>query len=507
MFDYLRRLARTGAAYTASSILSKLIAVALLPLYTRHLTPSDYGAAEVMVVAVIATSIVIRLGVIEALMRFYYFPGENREEVVRTGFASLFWTTTAGALIAWPFAEPISEALLDSSQPDLVRIAIGGLWIFTLYEYLVALFRLDERAKAYFAFTMANVLLAIPLTVWLVVVEDEGARGLLLGTYGGGVPFLAYLIWEQRRRLSLRIDFGMLRRMFRFGLPTMPAELSLYSLQFIDRILLVRLAGLAEAGLYALAVRFAQGVNVLVRGFQLAWPPLAYSVEDDAEAKRVYAIIVTWFTAICAFMVVGFWLLARWIVRLLAAPEFFESFEAIGLLATGVTLYALYLVLVVVLGRTGRTEFNLPATGIATAANVVLNLVLIPPLGIVGAGLALVGSYLIVLALMYLFTQRLFPVPYEWGRLALITGVAAALVAGGELLLPTDGFVGLASRTALWLAYPVILYLAGFLTAAERARARQVADRALALLGERGTSTQPGLEAVEAERRDEDARP
>ena len=507
MFDYLRRLATTGAAYTASSILSKLIAVALLPLYTRHLTPSDYGAAEVMVVGVIATSIVIRLGVIEALMRFYYLADEDRERVVKTGFASLFWTTTAGALIALPFAEPISEALLESSQPDLVRIAIGGLWIFTLYEYLVALFRLDERAKAYFAFTMANVLLAIPLTVWLVVGEGEGARGLLLGTYGAGLPFLAYLMWDQRRRLSLAIDAGILRRMFRFGLPTMPAELSLYSLQFIDRIILVRLAGLAEAGLYALAVRFAQGVNVLVRGFQLAWPPLAYSVEDDGEAKRVYALIVSWFTAVCAFMVVGFWLLARWIVRLLAAPEFYESFEAIGLLATGVTLYALYLVLVVILCRTGRTEFNLPATGIATAGNIVLNLVLIPPLGIVGAALALVGSYVIVLVLMYGFTQRLFRVPYEWGRLALLVGVAAALIAAGELLLPTEGIAGLAGRTGLWLTYPVILHLAGFLTPAERGRVRELADRALALLGERRAGREPGLEAVEAERRDEDARP
>src|SRR5215217_2123596 len=203
MFDYVRRLATTGAAYTASSVLSKLIAVALLPLYTRYLSPADYGAAEVMIVGVIATSIVIRLGVIEALMRFYYLSGEDRDEVVKTGFASLFWTTTVGALVALPFAEPISEALLDSSQPDLVRIAIGGLWIFTLYEYLVALFRLDERAKAYFVFTMANVLLAIPLTVWFVVHEEEGAQGLLLGQYLGGVPFLGYLIWEQRRRLAL----------------------------------------------------------------------------------------------------------------------------------------------------------------------------------------------------------------------------------------------------------------------------------------------------------------
>ena len=217
--------------------------------------------------------------------------------------------------------------------------------------------------------------------------------------------------------------------MTRFGLPTMPAELSLYSLNFIDRILIVRLAGLAEAGLYALAIKFAQGLNVIARGFQLAWPPLAYSITDDDEARRVYSLVFTYFAAVCAFAVAGLWLLARWIVDLLAAPEYFDSFEAIGLLSTGVALYALYLVLVVILGRTGRTEFNLPATIAGTVVNLVCNLVLIPPLGIVGAGIALVASYLVVLVLMYVLTQRLFPVPYEWGRLALLFGVTAATVA------------------------------------------------------------------------------
>ena len=79
--------------------------------------------------------------------------------------------------------------------------------------------------------------------------------------------------------------------MVRFGLPTMPAELSLYSLQFIDRIILVRYVGLAEAGLYALAFKFSQAIQVVVRGFQLAWPPLAYSIQDDEEARRTYAVV------------------------------------------------------------------------------------------------------------------------------------------------------------------------------------------------------------------------
>jgi len=472
---YLRRLATTGAAYTAASILSKLIAVALLPLYTRYLSPADYGAAEVMFAAVVSASIVVRLGAIEALLRFYYKDGEDPARVVATSFAALFWLATGAALLALPFAGPISKALLPDSAsdlaqsaPDLARISIGGLWVLTMFEYLLTLFRLEERSRAYFVTTILNVLVTIALTVVLVVGADEGARGLLLGSYASGAAFVLALIVVHRRRLSLLVDRPLLRRLMRFGLPTMPAELSLYMLNFVDRIILVRSAGLAEAGLYSLAVKFAQGVNVLVRGFQLAWPPLAYSIRDDGEARRAYAAVVTWFVVACAFVVTGMWLLSRWIVRAFAAPEFFGSYKAIGLIATGVTLYALYMVLVVILGRTGRTEFNFPATGAALAANVALNLVLIPPLGIVGAGIALVASYLVVLALMYAFTQRLFAVPYEWARLARIVLVSGTLVALGELLLPTSGAVGLLARAAVWLLYPLALLAGGFFSAGER---------------------------------------
>jgi O-antigen/teichoic acid export membrane protein len=474
MTGYLRRLATTGAAYTASSVISKLIAVALLPLYTRYLTPADYGAAEVLITGVIAASIVIRLGIIEALLRFYYQAGEDPSQVVKTAFASLLWTTTIGMALALPFAEPISRLLLDHSDPGLMRIAIVGLWVFTMFEFLTALFRIDERAKAYLAFTVANVLVTIPVTVWLVVGEDRGASGLLLGQYGTGAIFLVGLVIAQRHRLALVPDFGLLRRMLRWGLPTMPAELSLYSLNFIDRVLIVRLVGLGDAGLYSLSVKFAQAVNVLVKGFQLAWPPLAYSIQDDDEARRAYAVIVTWFVSVTTFFVAGLWLLSRWIVRALAAPEFFDSYKTIGLVSTGVMLYALYLVLVIILGRTGRTEFNFPATGAGTVVNIGLNLALLPSMGIVGAGVSLVASYAVVLVLMYVFTQRLFPVPYEWLRLGQAVGLAAVLVLAGELLLPTSGLAGLAGRTAFWCAYPLLLWGTGFLNEEEREAAGRV---------------------------------
>jgi len=515
---YLRRLATTGAAYTAASILSKLIAVALLPLYTRYLTKADYGAAEVIFAAVVSASIVIRFGLIEAVLRYYYKDDEDPARVVAGSFAALFWVSTVAALIALPFAGPIAEALLTgeaaevASPAELGRIAIGGLWVLTMVEYLLTLFRLEERARAYFVTTLLNVIAAIGLTVVLVVGRGEGARGLLLGSYVSGAVVALVLIALQWRRLSLRIDPPLLRRMTRFGLPTMPAELSLYLLNFVDRIVIVRSLGLAEAGLYSLAVKFAQAVNVLVRGFQLAWPPLAYSIRDDGEARRAYAAIVTWFVAGCAFVVTGMWLFSRWIARVLAAPEFFDSYEAIGLIATGVTLYALYMVLVVILGRTGRTEFNFPATAAALVANVALNVALVPPLGIVGAGLALVASYVIVVGLMYVFTQRLFPVPYEWARLARVLFVSAALVLLGELLLPTSGAPGLLLRILFWLAYPALLVASGFFTPEERTWLAHLRHPGELLASFRAAQARPAAvdgqipEVYEAERIDEDSR-
>jgi O-antigen/teichoic acid export membrane protein len=522
MSGYLRRLATTGAAYTAASILSKLIAVALLPLYTNHLGTGDYGAAEVLFAAVVSVSIIVRLGLIEALLRFFYADGEDPDKVVRSTFAGLFWMSSAGALILLPFAGPLSELLLDpstshnaisaTSAAGLTRIAIVGLWIATLYEYLLTLFRLEERARAYFLTTLANVLATIALTVVLVVGVGDGARGLLLGSYLTGAAFVLGLIAMQWRRLGLRFDPALMKRLLRFGLPTMPAEASLYLLNFVDRIIIVRYLGLPEAGLYSLAVKFAQAVNVLVRGFQLAWPPLAYSIRNDDEARRAYATVVTLFVAGCSFVVVGIWLYARWVVRALAAPKFFDSYEAIGLISAAVTLYALYMVMVVILGRTGRTEFNLPAAISALVVNVVLNLILVPAMGIVGAALALVASYLVVIVLMYVFTQRLFPVPYQWGRLARVVLTAAGLVGIGEALVPTSGLLGFLVRGILIAAYPVLLWVTGFFTDGEKVWIARLREPGRVLAGIAALRAQPAAvdgqipETYEAERMNDDSR-
>jgi O-antigen/teichoic acid export membrane protein len=261
--------------------------------------------------------------------------------------------------------------------------------------------------------------------------------------------------------------------MLRYGLPIVPAEAAVFALNVIDRAYLLRSESAAAAGLFALAVKLATVVIVAVRAFGLAWPPLAYSVSDDDEARRLYAAVTTWYVAVIGLVVLALALLARWIVDLLAAPKFAGAYEAVGWVALGWGLYGLALLLVTVAGRARITTRSAPAAFGGLAANVVALLVLVPPLGIAGAGIALCVAYVVTLAVLHLLTRGLFHVPFEWGRLVqatVVLGVAALL---GELLLPAAGAVGLASRIALVAAVPVVLWSTGFLRPEERRALRQ----------------------------------
>jgi len=478
VLGYLKRLVTTGAAYQFGDIVAKGIALVTIPLYTRHVSPAGYGAANSLLTAVILASIFLRVGVGEAFIRFYFDDDDRlrRDRIARTATATVAWTTSIAALLAVVFADPLSRLILGYRDPLLLDCAVVGLWSFTNLEMAYAQLRVDERARAYVFASGANVALTVIFTVSLVVVGDEGARGLLLGNFGASAVVVLGLWWVLRRRFSLRVRWSDLRAMLRFGLPTVPADASVYALQVADRFYLYRGYSHAAAGNYSVALQFATVVFVIVRGFQYAWPPLAYSISSDAEAARLYSLVTTYFVLATGVVVAAVALLGRWIVRLLAAPEYFGAHAALPWLALAWTLYGLYQVMIVITGRARATSRNLPAAGAGLAVNVALLFALVPGsgfgLGIAGAGIALCGAYVAMLLVMHLLTRRLFAVRFQWLRLALLTAILAGVAVSGELLLPASGFDGLALRILWTLWIPALLLATRFFGAEERARAR-----------------------------------
>ena len=251
--------------------------------------------------------------------------------------------------------------------------------------------------------------------------------------------------------------------MNRFGIPLVPAALALIAMNLGDRFFLNHFAGIEEVGRYEIGVRIASAMVLLITAFRTAWPAFAYSIEDDAEAKRTYAYVLTYLVALASWLALALGLLSPWLVRLLATPEYYEGGRVVALLAFGGVAYAAYIVMAIGVGRTKRTQFNWVITGGAALVSVALNLLLVPDHGMIGSAIAAATAYTAMFLGMTWYAQRVYPTPYQWRRVLTAAGAAVALTVAGKLL-----DVPLAAALALVAAYPLALLLLGFFLPEER---------------------------------------
>jgi len=470
MDSIVKRLASSGMAFQASSLLAGLLALFTLPLYTRSLTAAEFGYAETLLTLVILTSILLRAGLGEAFIRHWHEAGSEaaRSHLVRTTTGFVLISSTLALVVGFLLAEPLSQLILGTSDATLMSAGVFGIWAFTNLEMAYALLRVSDRRRAYLIASSTNVILTVSLTVTLVVFLDEGARGYVLGNYvASSVVLVGLWIFVLREHIGIPRGPLLLGPLLRYGAPTIPADAAVFLLNVVDRAYLLRADSPSAAGLYSVAVKLATAVIILVRAFQLAWPPLAYSIVDDERARQAYARVTTAYMIVSSLLVAGFTLLGAWLVRLLTAPSFFSANEALPWLALGWALYGLYLVLVTIAGRAKVTVRTLPAAAAGLIVNVGLLIWLVPPLGVVGAAISLCVAYVAMLVVLFLLTRKVFTVPFEWRKIIPLIVIVAALSVLGNELLPSDGIAALLERSLLLAAIAAALLLARVVTVGE----------------------------------------
>ncbi len=468
----VKRLGRHTAVYGLGGLVSRILAVLLLPLYTHYLGPKGFGKIETIVALTTVLVIVLRFGISTAFFRFYFDTKDEAQRVlvVRTSFWFTMTMATAGLVVGAVLATPIAHALKLGDDPWLVRAAFVGLWAQMNYEQLTSLFRVEERSTQFVLASVANVLITVGITVLLVVGLHKGPTGAVVGNFVGTLCVYLVLLGYRRYQLGLEFSRDLFRQMNRFGMPLVPSALALWAINFIDRIFIAQYKGQAEVGVYSVAVRISSAIVFLMIAFRLAWPAFAYSIDDDREARRTYSFVLTYLLFVCSWVSLALGVLAPWLVEVLArGPGFHRAGDAVALLAFASTAYAGYTVVAIGIGRARQTQFNWVVSGLAAVVNVVMNLILIPPYGMIGAAISTAAAYLALFLGMVLNAHRVYPVAYQWRRVAILFGAALGLTVLGSVLdVPLGVAIGLIA------AYPLVLLPLGFYLPAERSRLRRL---------------------------------
>jgi len=471
LFQKIRELSKHLAIYGSGDVAIQALNFLLLPLYVNYLSKADYGVLALLASVEATVKLFFRWGVDGAFMRFWY---DCEDERARQRLASTLFFFLLGAngillvlsLIASPF---ISERLLQSSGNTLAlqlillnTFAIG----FTFIPFHVL--RIQGRAREFSGLTLARSASTLVLRLILVIGAGMGVMGVVLAD----VIVTAILLTIMLRWFALlvRPTFSrpVLRQALAFGLPRIPHGFAMQLMAVGDRFVLARYVSVQDIGLYSMGVSFGLIEKIVLGAFEYAWAPFYYATAREPDAARVFSTVTTYGIAVLALMTAGLSAIATDLLQVVTHGQYVAAADIVTWTAVGVFFYGVYLLTSIGLNITAKTAYYPITTAIGAGLNIGLNFVLIPQVGILGAAWANGAAYAVQAALAFRFSQRFYPVGYEYGRIsrAVIAATVAFLIA--NKLPPMPALLGIAVRgTAVVVIMSSLLWVTGFFNADE----------------------------------------
>lgn len=369
-------------------------------------------------------------------------------------------------------ARGLTALLFGHDQPvsTLVILAAADVWLGSFAFVPLNLLRIQERPGLFSSFAVARHATNTALKV-LLVTQGWGVAGVLWSDLVATGLFALLLAPTLFRNASRHFSWPLLRECLRFGAPKVPHGLMVQAQNLADRKILDLFVSRAEVGVYQMGYTFGQGVKFALSAFEPAWQPFVYSQLKSPDAPRTISRVVTYAWAGFATLALGVAVFGRELLILMTPknPAFQAAAPLIPPVALAYLFHGAFLLTSIGIGVRKEARYYPIITTLTAATNIAANFALIPRYGMLGAAWATVASYALMAALGLMFSQRLYPIPFEWPRLTRVAG--AALVAFVlSLFAPTALGPALATKAVALLAFPALLVASGFLTPGERER-------------------------------------
>lgn len=433
-----RQFFKDSVIYGFSSILTRGVILLLLPLYTRVLSPVDYGIIDVILVLTNLINLTIALEISQGLAR--YFP-EVKSKSERIGYASTaLWFTVAVytlfAALALPSATTLSYWILDSPEyRSIFQISVFAIWSNGIFYLTQNQLRWELKPKLYATTSIISTFVLTGTSVILVLGIDLGVIGVIYGQFAGSITGAALALFFTRESYNLIFDWNKWKQMVRFSLPLVPSSLGVFVSLYIDRIIIKEFMSLRDLGIFGVGYRIASIVSIVMVGFQGALTPLIYTYHHDPRTPQELARIFRYFVAIALLIFVTVSIFTQELLILFTNPEYYAAGSVLPLLTLAILLSTMY-IFAPGLSITKKTGMIAAINILGALLNTALNLLLVPVFGLHGGATATCLSASVVFSLYMLFSQKNYSVPHSWGRLTVATVLAiGTAIVGAQLNL------------------------------------------------------------------------
>ncbi len=411
----LRHVSRHWLVYGLGFVANRLVGFLLLPLYTRYLTPEDYGIKAMVVAGVDMVGIFLSFGLRTAMIRFASEAGGVRREAVSTALALFVGVLGSGVTLAVWQAEALAALIFgNEAYAGFLRLGLVTLLFMNLFDACMAHLQLRQRSGAFSAVSLSTVVVGVSLNLLLVVWLGLGVRGMLYGELITYFTVCVVLLAFTLREVGTTFSPVLARRMLRYGAPLLFTPLVWTLINQADRLFLTRHVSLAEVGIYSMAIQFAAVLYLaVIQPFGNFWEPAQYQIVQQADADRAINRIFRLVMSILIVVGFGAALAVEEVIRIMTAPPFWAAANLVPVFMLAHVTLALCLFIDTGLFVRNWTGYVAAVAAATACINIAANAVLVPIAGTAGAAGARLITAVAMVALSWLAARRAWRVPLD----------------------------------------------------------------------------------------------
>jgi O-antigen/teichoic acid export membrane protein len=477
MFEKIKKLLIHALVYGIGNSGSQIVGFILLPLYSRYLTPADYGVLALVGMFGQVLFTFTNMGQSPALFRRYFVHDdpEGRETVISTSLWLILTVSFPIGLLALILSKPLTTLLTGSPEYTVwVMLGIGVVMFKTLLRLPLVTLRAREESRRFALCSFAQTVISLVLAIFFVVGLLLGGRGVLLSQLLAQIVLCLYLIPYTLRGLSFKFSRHDAGDMLGYGVYLIPTALCSFVIQLSDRYFLKHYGSLHDVGLYSLVYRLGEFLTFPMEAFELAWPQFLFSNQKNPAAPALYARTFTYFLTFMGFLCLGVSLFSKEVIELAVAPAFHEAYRVVPWIAAALFFKSLNYAGNVGISLHRKVKYRPLILAVAAVVNISLNFLLIPTYGMMGAAIATLVSYFVQGVLRLIVSHHLYPVPYEYARLGRSALIILGLYYAGVTIPWGTVWAALAGKAALMLCVPLLLFVSGFFEPGELERLKGI---------------------------------
>jgi O-antigen/teichoic acid export membrane protein len=261
-----------------------------------------------------------------------------------------------------------------------------------------------------------------------VLILRKGIEGVLFANGIGYFIFFTITIFYVFKNYGFKLSKVWMKRIYNYGFPLIGTGIAVWVLSSTDRYFLAHYSDLTAVGIYAVGMKIASFIGLFAGALQLAWGPFAANIQYEPDAKLVYKRVFLLFFLVNIILVFIISLFALDFLKIFTRPAYYSARFVVPFLCMAVVLLSGYFIVSIGIGLTKKVQHTIWITLIGAIINIMLNYLLTPVYGAIGASFALMCSYLVIFILTLLMSQKHYPIPYNYSKVIFLFIPAAVII-------------------------------------------------------------------------------